>query len=149
MRQCPARGGAPSPSARTADASHPGSPRRLETAPTLPLGTTSEFGVLSDTTGVRVELSYDSGARWYVEWVDGPTVDQMRDRVTAALASPRYTDLRDRQLSYHRGTTPRAWAGRAISENDTGISDHSFAAARNHGCRPKPMASAAPRTVQV
>ncbi|MGP3983775.1 hypothetical protein [Streptomyces sp. KR80] len=57
---------------------------------------------LTETTGVRVELRYDSGTRWFAEWTDGPTKEQMRELLAAALAGPCYPDLRDRTLTTTR-----------------------------------------------
>lgn len=69
---------------------------------------------LSRLTDVPVELVYDTGVRWIVTWNDGPTWEQMREHITAALAGPDYPDLRDRTVSYTRFTSDRAWAARAV-----------------------------------
>ncbi|MFD5848155.1 hypothetical protein [Streptomyces chartreusis] len=75
---------------------------------------------LSEVTGVTVSLVYDSGSRWNMSWGDGPTRDQMRAYLTEALAGHHFPDMRDRQLHLHRGTSPRAWAARAIASRREG-----------------------------
>ncbi|MBV6700227.1 hypothetical protein KV557_24510 [Kitasatospora aureofaciens] len=77
---------------------------------------------LSEKTGVRVELVYDSGARWLVQWPDGPTLDEMRDLVDRTIAAhPRHFGLlADRQLSVSRMDSVRAWAARAVAARRDG-----------------------------
>ncbi|WP_326708053.1 hypothetical protein OG758_00435 [Streptomyces sp. NBC_01474] len=50
----------------------------------------------------------------------GPTVDQMRAHLAEALVGHRLPDMRDRTLHLHRGTSPRAWAARAIASRREG-----------------------------
>ncbi|MFH8620159.1 hypothetical protein ACH4E8_34465 [Streptomyces sp. NPDC017979] len=75
---------------------------------------------LSETAGARVELAFDSGAWWMVSWADGPTVEGMHELVDAALAGPRYAEMRDRKIDYVRSPSDRAWAARAIASRRDG-----------------------------
>jgi hypothetical protein len=58
---------------------------------------------LSETSGAEVTARHDAGARWTLEWVDGPTVATVRS--TAAGA-----DLAGAQLELMRHRSPRAYA---------------------------------------
>lgn len=70
---------------------------------------------LSETTDVEVGLHYDTGARWIAMWADGPLQEEMRAHLDTALAGHRYVDMRDRRIDFHRSTSGRAWAARAIA----------------------------------
>jgi hypothetical protein len=75
---------------------------------------------LSEATGVSVEVAHERADLWCVEWADGPTRDEMRDRVEVALAGPGYPDLGDQNLWCARTRSPRAWASRAIAARRDG-----------------------------
>jgi hypothetical protein len=58
---------------------------------------------LSERTGVSIEVSYDSGPRWHLEWSDGPS----RDAVIKAATK---TDLAGAVIVTHRHYSTRAVA---------------------------------------
>lgn len=75
---------------------------------------------LSEVAGVDVEISFDSGQMWNLEWSDGPTFDEMRDLVDRALTDGRFSLMADRKLRLYRGKSDRAWAARAIAARRDG-----------------------------
>lgn len=76
---------------------------------------------LAEVTDVRPELVYDSGVRWNLNWTDGPTREQMRVHLDAALADGyRYAEMRDRTIHCSRSYSERAWAARAIASRREG-----------------------------
>lgn len=76
---------------------------------------------LREVTDVRLELVYDSGARWNLHWSDGPLPEEMRVQLDAALAdSHRYAEMRDRTIQCSRSHSERAWAARAIASRREG-----------------------------
>jgi hypothetical protein len=95
---------------------------------------------LAEATGTRrVELVYDTGASWHLNWTDGPTAEQMHEHLTTALAGHHFPDLRDRTIRCHRGTSPRAWAARAIAAHREGTLQTAVAEyAAAHRSRPLP-----------
>ncbi|MGW8780881.1 hypothetical protein ACWGNM_22880 [Streptomyces sp. NPDC055796] len=77
---------------------------------------------LSQLTAVRVEIAHDSGARWSLQWQDGPRREEMRAHLEAALAADdRYTAMRDRTIHCFRSQTRQAWAARAAAARREGI----------------------------
>ncbi|MFI6150655.1 hypothetical protein [Streptomyces sp. NPDC051109] len=77
---------------------------------------------LSQLTAVRVEIAHDSGARWSLQWQDGPRREEMRAHLDAALAADdRYTAMRDRTIACFRSQTRQAWAARAAAAHREGI----------------------------
>ncbi|MFJ5546286.1 hypothetical protein [Streptomyces sp. NPDC093225] len=77
---------------------------------------------LSQITAVPVELAHDSGARWVVQWHDGPHREEMRAHLDAALAdSDRYAAMRDRTIGCSRVQTLRAWAVLAAAARREGV----------------------------
>ncbi|MFF8619264.1 hypothetical protein [Streptomyces sp. NPDC015350] len=46
--------------------------------------------------------------------------DEMRDRLEEALAGHRFTEMRDRKITFLRSESPRAWAARAIAARREG-----------------------------
>ncbi|MFI0901773.1 hypothetical protein [Streptomyces sp. NPDC020983] len=75
---------------------------------------------LTEVTGTTVELVYDNGSRWHMGWTDGPTYEEMRAHLDAALAGHRYAEMRDRKLAPFRSNSERAWAARAIASRREG-----------------------------
>ncbi|MFI2764887.1 hypothetical protein ACH5A3_39665 [Streptomyces echinatus] len=75
---------------------------------------------LGEVTGVRVELVYNTGAEWHLNWTDGPLQDQMKEHLADALAGHHYPDMRDRTIRCWRGHSTRAWAARAIAARREG-----------------------------
>lgn len=75
---------------------------------------------LSQVTEEQVDLRFDSGAIWLVEWTDGPLHEQMREHVVEALSGHRFPDMRDRTFRYTRHESSRAWAARAIAARRDG-----------------------------
>ncbi|MET9399305.1 hypothetical protein [Kitasatospora sp. NPDC002965] len=77
---------------------------------------------LSEKTDVPVELRHESGARWLVQWPDGPTRDQMRALVTEMLEKHPYHFglMKSREISFSRMDTTRAWAARAVAARRDG-----------------------------
>ncbi|MFK0047573.1 hypothetical protein ACIQU4_26425 [Streptomyces sp. NPDC090741] len=77
---------------------------------------------LSQLTAVRVEIAHDSGARWGLQWQDGPRREEMRAHLDAALAADdRYTAMRDRTILCCRSQTRQAWAARAAAARREGV----------------------------
>src|SRR6266536_5292682 len=62
---------------------------------------------LSTRLQARIQATYDSGTRWYLEWVDGPTRAAVRDAVDAA-------DLAGAQIQTSRSVSSRAVAVGAV-----------------------------------
>jgi hypothetical protein len=62
---------------------------------------------LSTRTQTDVRATYDNGARWYLEWTDGPTVAEVRAAVVA-------TDLAGAEIRTYRTVSARAVATGAI-----------------------------------
>ncbi|HEY9328744.1 MAG TPA: hypothetical protein VIS09_10990 [Streptomyces sp.] len=75
---------------------------------------------LSEVTDIEVGLYYATGARWIAMWADGPRQEEMRTHLDTALAGNDYVDMRDRKIDFHRSTTERAWAARAIASQREG-----------------------------
>ncbi|MFF8955484.1 hypothetical protein [Streptomyces sp. NPDC014894] len=75
---------------------------------------------LSEVADVEVGLYYDTGARWIAMWADGPREEEMRAHLDTALAGYRYVDMRDRTIDFHRSTSERAWAARAVASRREG-----------------------------
>lgn len=75
---------------------------------------------LSEITGVRVELIYDTGATWHMGWTDGPLREEMRAHLAQALTDDSFAAMRDRTITTHRGTSCRAWAARATDSRREG-----------------------------
>lgn len=76
---------------------------------------------LTGKAGVDVELSYDTGKKWYVAWGGGPTREQMQALIAEALTHTHHFGLMlDRQLQTSRGESTRSWAARAIAAYSDG-----------------------------
>ncbi|WP_331727677.1 hypothetical protein [Streptomyces sp. NBC_00158] len=77
---------------------------------------------LSQITAVPVELAHDSGARWVLQWDDGPHCEEMRAHLDAALADgDRYAAMRNRTIGCSRLQTLRAWAVLAAAARREGV----------------------------
>ena len=68
---------------------------------------------LSTQTQTEIRVTHDSGARWYLEWTDGPTRTAVRAAVDAA-------DLAGAEIRLYRTSTARAVALCAVRLAATG-----------------------------
>src|ERR1022692_857750 len=75
---------------------------------------------LASQAAIPVQVAYDGGRGYLIQWGDGPTRDHMSALVTAELASGRYPDLPAGLLSSSRGYTARAFAARAAAARRDG-----------------------------
>jgi len=62
---------------------------------------------LSARTQTEIRPTYDTGARWYLEWTDGPTPAAVRAAVDA-------TDLAGAEIRLYRSLSARAVAVGAV-----------------------------------
>jgi hypothetical protein len=88
---------------------------------------------LTARLGVRVEVLYEPSMRrgdasgWYVEWADGPTVDEMWGHVGEAARAGGYDELVGLRVGYSRGQTALAWAARAVAARRDGSLEREMA----------------------
>src|ERR1022692_1015543 len=75
---------------------------------------------LASQAAIPVQVAYDGGRGYLIQWGDGPTRDHMSALVTAELARGRYPDLPAAALSPVRGYTARAFAARAAAAHRDG-----------------------------
>src|ERR1022692_4557368 len=75
---------------------------------------------LASQAAIPVEVAYDGGRGYLIQWGDGPTTDDMSALVTAELATGRYPDLPAGLLRSFRGYTARAFAARAAAASRDG-----------------------------
>lgn len=86
---------------------------------------------LSQWADVEVHLTHDASNRWDLEWVDGPTFDQMRSVLQEAVTDPQFELMADRKTSLFRGESDRAWAATAVAE----VLDNGLPADRHRAMR--------------
>src|ERR1022692_1320573 len=75
---------------------------------------------LASQAAIPVEVAYDGGRGYLIQWGDGPTTDDMSALVTAELPTGRYPDLPAGLLRSFRGYTARAFAARAAAASRDG-----------------------------